>query len=142
MDKCPDCLNIISSTDGTCRYCGYKLPYNQITRRTYPTSQSVSTSSELPKLKEEDVDYSVFKLADKYKQFNGIWRYDKKGNRKSEVICPRCGSWECGFYQQEQTKTQYKANLNPFKPFTYVNKKESTKILERYICNSCGKVFD
>lgn len=73
---------------------------------------------------------------------NSIWRYDRNGNRTTEVFCPRCKSYYCGFYQQSQTKSQYSANLNPLKPFTYANRTDTTTILERYICNDCGKVFD
>lgn len=134
--KCPECFNSVVQGQDMCFKCGAKLP-KDLAETNKP-------------------NYSIFSSVDKYKNsnnskprnnnlnpnFSGIYRYDRKGNKKSEVICPRCKSWDCGFYQQEQAKAQYKANLNPFKPFTYVNKKEVTEVLERYICNKCGKIFD
>lgn len=130
--QCPECFNTIVSGQNMCFKCGAKLPKNLI--------EANCTS---------EPDYSVFNSVNKYKtnenlkyNFNGIYRYDKNGNKKTEVICPRCKSWDCGFYQQEQTKTKYVANINPLKPLTFAEKKEKTKILERYICNKCGKIFD
>lgn len=59
--------------------------------------------------------------------FKGVYR--PVGNTLQEVYCPRCGSWECSHTQipinvPGRVKTRYTANLNPFRPFTLVNKKE------------------
>ena len=83
--------------------------------------------------------------------FNGVYRYTLFG--ELEVYCPRCGSDNCSHYQEqkiipEKTKTIYTANLNPLHPFTLVNKKEKVKRKEKivteskFICNSCGKIFN
>ena len=84
------------------------------------------------------------------KEFDGIYRYTNFG--KKEVYCPRCGSEDCSYYQEQKivpgkTKTSYSANLNPLKPFTFINKKE--KIIKKeqiitenkFLCNKCGKIF-
>lgn len=88
----------------------------------------------------------------KNENFKGIYRCDWSG-RKTEIYCPSCHSDNCSWYVTEKTipgktKTTYKANLNPLKPFTLYNKKE--KVItedrqvtqKRIICNSCGRIFD
>lgn len=83
-------------------------------------------------------------------KFNGIYKYTIFG--KMEVYCPRCGSENCSHYQEQKiipgkTKTKYTANINPLKPFTLFNKKEKVikkdKVIteQKFICNSCGKIF-
>lgn len=87
---------------------------------------------------------------EKKSTFNGIYKYTNFG--KIEVYCPRCGSENCSHYQEQKiipgkTKTKYTANLNPLKPFTLFNKKEKVirkdKVVteQKFICNSCGKIF-
>ena len=82
--------------------------------------------------------------------FKGIYR--TVGNTLQEVYCPRCGSWECSHTQipinvPGRVKTRYTANLNPFRPFTLVNKKEKvvqqggTYYQHRFVCNKCGLIF-
>ena len=73
--------------------------------------------------------------------------------KKKEVYCPRCGSEDCSYFTEkkviapEKTKATYSANLNPLKPFTFVNKKEKVVSKEVNIdvkkiqCNKCGKIF-
>ena len=84
-------------------------------------------------------------------EFDGIYRYVL--GSKQEVYCPRCNSSNCSHYKEQRvipgkTKTKYTANLNPLKPFTLVNKKEKVIKPERvvtedkFICNSCGKIFN
>ena len=75
-------------------------------------------------------------------------------NGKSVVIkCPKCGSCNCEpFFKEnvipEKTKTSYKANLNPLKPFTLMDKKEKvvrkqrTYTTKEYMCKNCGYSFD
>ncbi len=83
-------------------------------------------------------------------KFDGVYRYTL--GSKQEVYCPRCNSSNCSHYKEQKvipgkTKTKYTANLNPLKPFTLVNKKEKVIKQERvitenkFICNSCGKIF-
>lgn len=87
-----------------------------------------------------------------HKHFQGVYRYTMFGNKK-EVYCPRCNSENCSHYQEQRiipgkTKTTYSANLNPLKPFTIVNKKEKvireaqTQSISKFICNSCGFIFN
>ena len=82
--------------------------------------------------------------------FKGVYR--PVGNTLQEVYCPRCGSWECSHTQipinvPGRFKTRYTANLNPFRPFTLVNKKEKvvqqggTYYQHRFVCNKCGLIF-
>lgn len=84
------------------------------------------------------------------KEFNGVYKIGLTG--KKEVYCPRCKSDNCQHYQDKtiipaKTKTKYTANLNPLHPFTLVNKKEKvvkkekTITEDKFICNSCGKIF-
>nr|DAG64025.1 MAG TPA: zinc-ribbon containing domain protein [Caudoviricetes sp.] len=86
-------------------------------------------------------------------EFKGIYRYDAWSGRKTRIYCPSCHSDNCSWYVTEKTipgktKTTYKANLNPLKPFTLYNKKEkvirkeSQVTKKRIICNSCGRIFD
>lgn len=93
-------------------------------------------------------DYSPTKQQTK---FNGVYRSLLFGGLQ-EVYCPRCKSSDCSHFQEQQvvpakTKTSYKANLNPLKPFTLVNKKEKTKrkeqtyYVDKFVCNKCGKIF-
>ena len=83
-------------------------------------------------------------------EFHGIYRY--VGKEKIEVFCPRCHSQNCSYYTTqnvipEKVKTKYTANLNPFKPFTLVNKKDKVirkeKVVtdRKIICNDCGHIF-
>ena len=85
------------------------------------------------------------------REFNGVYKHSILfGN--IEVRCPRCGSEDCSHYQEQQyipgkTKSSYSINLNPLKPFTFANKKEKVvkkdKLVtnEKYLCNTCGKIF-
>ena len=127
--QCPKCGEWIKDSEGKCKYCGYEFEKPSPT----PTEQ-ISYEYEEPK-----------------KQFNGVYRYSLFG-KKSEVYCPRCGSEDCSIQREEKvipgkTKTSYTANLNPFKPFTFANKKEKVVRKERtisnnvFVCNKCGKTF-
>lgn len=83
--------------------------------------------------------------------FHGIYRYIL--GEKREIYCPVCRSQNCHYFTSEkfipgERKTSYKANLNPFKPFTFAKKKErvikeSKTVLEKKImCDDCGNIFD
>lgn len=85
------------------------------------------------------------------KAFSGVYRATLFGGMQ-EVYCPTCGSENCSHYKEQKiipgkTKTTYSANLNPFKPFTLVNKKEKVVRKDqvytenKFICNRCGKIF-
>lgn len=85
------------------------------------------------------------------RNFNGIYRVSFSG-KKTKIYCPRCRSSNCSWYAEQKvvpgkTKTRYTANLNPFHPFTLVNKKEKVVRKERYetvkkiMCNDCGHIF-
>ena len=63
--------------------------------------------------------------------------------------CPKCGAYSVRTSRETvkidgKTKTSYSANLNPLKPFTFVNKKERVIRPDRYVeqeikkCESCG----
>lgn len=117
--RCPECDKEISSKASSCPNCGYPVSQNQAT-----------TANE----------------------FNGVYRYSFWGS-KTQVHCPRCGSENCSHYQDQKiipakTKTKYSANLNPLRPFTLLNKKEKVVRKEqiitenKFLCNSCGKIFN
>ena len=124
---CPYCGEPCSQEDDYCDECGMRLtPY------PYEKNEEKEDSEETP--------------------FSGIYRYNLFGE-KEEVYCPRCGSDNCSHYQEQKvipgkTKTRYTANLNPFRPFTLVNKKEKVVRKEqivtesKFMCNSCGKIFN
>ncbi|MCU6748010.1 zinc ribbon domain-containing protein [Faecalicatena acetigenes] len=99
-----------------------------------------------------DFNADFVELEVEKKPFCGIYRYGMFG-KKTEIYCPRCGSANCSYYQEQKfipgkTKTRYTANLNPLKPLTLVNKKEKIvkkdKIVEelKIMCNDCGKIFE
>ncbi|MBQ8188484.1 MAG: zinc ribbon domain-containing protein [Lachnospiraceae bacterium] len=99
----------------------------------------------------EENQTAVQKIKLQQKRFNGIYRYTMFGEKK-EVYCPRCKSENCSHYKEQKiipgkVKAKYTANLNPLKPFTLVNKEEKMVkkdqvITEnKFICNSCGKIF-
>lgn len=133
---CPACYKQNEIGSDYCAFCGFRLtPYVQI--------QQDQLDNELVK-KEKVVEQPK-------KEFHGIYRYGLFSG-KQEVYCPRCGSENCSYYTEQQyipgkTKTRYTANLNPFHPFTLVNKKEkvikkeSVQNVKRIMCNDCGYTF-
>ena len=113
-----------------CAKCGHKYTLTDYVKSCIPSSEKKQIANN---------------------NFNGVYRYSLFG-KKTEVYCPRCKSSDCSIYQEEttipgKTKTSYTVNLNPFKPFTLVNKKEKVIKKERtvtdsmFICNKCGKTF-
>jgi len=74
-------------------------------------------------------------------------------SRKTKRCCPKCGSENCHAFvdtvqiSSGKTKTRYTANLNPLKPFTLLNKKETvvrnpySVNVSKFQCDNCGKVF-
>lgn len=71
------------------------------------------------------------------------------------AYCPRCLSihvdsvgGEVMGARDQKTKTRYTVNLNPFRPFTLVNKKEKVvrkanpgRFVTTWHCNDCGFVY-
>ena len=117
--NCPCCGNKVSNHADSCPKCGH------------PINKSNNENSK--------------------HTFNGVYRYKLFGD-KEEVYCPRCNSEDCSHYTEThitpaKTKTKYTANLNPFKPFTLVNKKEKIVKKEKvrkedmFVCNKCGNKF-
>lgn len=109
-----------------------------------------SYCGELNDTKEIKRDYMYNPQHHQKKEFHGIYRY--VGKNKKEVYCPRCHSENCQYYTTERfvpgkTKTVYKANINPLKPFTLVNKKDKVITKDKtvtekgIICNDCGYTF-
>lgn len=121
---CPKCGFHNKSNGFKCKKCGYHYKMNE---------------------------YKVIYPKDENCEFHGVYR-STLFNGLQEVYCPRCGSENCSHYQEQvfmpgKTKTKYTANLNPFKPFTLVNKKEKvirkdrTITESKFVCNKCGKIF-
>ena len=117
--NCPCCQKQISSQAASCPHCGQPITDNTLV-------------SQPP-------------------QFNGVYRATLFSGMQ-EVYCPRCKSSNCSHYTETRvipgkTKTTYKANLNPLKPFTLVDKKEKiikkerTQEIDMFICNKCGHKF-
>lgn len=73
--------------------------------------------------------------------------------KKYKRYCPKCGSGNCHAFVDNmqisggKVTATYSANLNPFKPFTFVNKKEKVTQIPVYMnvtkfqCDDCGKIF-
>lgn len=85
-------------------------------------------------------------------------KYDKGQDSNyvaPQKTCPYCYSTNWQYAGQAtvgardaKVKTQYKANLNPLKPFTLVGKKEKVVrkakagiTYDEFICSNCGKRF-
>lgn len=83
----------------------------------------------------------------------GVGQYSN--NIPPQKKCPYCYSTDWQYAGQStigatdaKVKTQYKANLNPLKPFTLVDKKEKVVkkanpgiTYDEFICLNCGKRF-
>lgn len=126
---CPYCGEPCNQDDDYCDECGMRL------------------TDYAKKVTREEIEDNV----EEQKEFSGIYKYTLFGG-KQEVYCPRCGSENCSHYKEQKVipgkiKTSYSANLNPLKPFTLVNKKEKVVRKEqvvtedKFICDSCGKIF-
>lgn len=140
---CPYCSELTPSDSDYCGACGMRLtPY--LGKVKNAPSDNKQSPIKLGRVKDCHV-------GSKTKSFNGVYRYTLLGE-KQEVYCPRCGSSNCSHYQEQKvipgkTKTRYTVNLNPLRPFTLLNKKEKVVKKEKlqtenkFICNSCGKIF-
>lgn len=147
-DICPKCGNEISPVFRVCRKCGYNENDSNAVVRTDEKASVIPEKYEPPKY--DELQPSSKEDIEPEREFHGIYKYTLFGVK--EVYCPRCGSENCSYYQQQRiipgkTKTRYTANLNPLHPFTLVNKKEKVKRKEEIvtekmiICNKCGLIF-
>lgn len=129
---CPYCDSKLITDSGKCSNCGKMLGKPWLSHYV-------------------DRDTGV-KIIPDQEDANAIYRYSALGNKKSIVKCPRCGSTNCSIIHEqkevpENVKTSYNVNLNPFKPFTLINKKEKvvsrgySYTITKYTCNKCGKIF-
>lgn len=168
--KCPECGREISDKALSCPGCGFPVETVRKERieknvtivnpldlaRKYPENKAdaineymiATGADEQEAIEVMDIAYGSRECA----EFQGVYRYTLFGE-KQEVYCPRCGSANCSYYQEQKiipgkTKTRYTANLNPLHPFTFANKREKVIREEqmvtesRFLCNSCGKIFD
>ncbi|MFQ9515349.1 MAG: hypothetical protein ACLRZ9_05935 [Eubacterium sp.] len=128
---CPKCKNKNANGIFVCNYCGYKYKLNDV--RTYSSSYQKNIKTE-------------FQPHQPNTEHNNI---DSKPSRKP---CPKCGGSNYHAFVSEtyipaKTKTRYTVNLNPFQPFTLVNKKEKTKRpsetiqKSKFLCDDCGCIF-
>ena len=166
--SCPECGKQISDKAEVCLECGFPIrSYLEENAKKIEKVQEEPAENKCPYCGCIVVDsycylcnVSVSKSVDivlglnggaPNENFTGIYKYTALGD-KQEVYCPRCKSEDCSHYKEQKiipgkTKTSYTANLNPFKPFTLVNKKEKVvkkeKVIteNKFICNSCGKIF-
>lgn len=136
FNVCPKCGARNNKDKVFCEKCAYRII----------APNNFENSTKLNESKKEDVEEV------KKEVFHGIYKYTLFGGRK-EVYCPRCGSENCEYFQQEKiipgkTKTRYTANLNPLHPFTLVNKKQKVVREDQIVtksriqCNKCGYIFD
>lgn len=164
IEKCPYCNSESIDSDGYCNECGMKITtklYQRTEENILETNNRSNEFTICPKCgsQNEIGKFTCNKCGYKYRldeyqvvdnDYQGIYRYSF--GAKSKVYCPRCGSENCSHYKEQKiipgkTKTRYTANLNPLKPFTLVNKKEKVVKKEqvvtenKFICNSCGKIF-
>ncbi len=165
--KCPECGREISDKAEVCIGCGFPL-------KEYLSSERTKNDKICAYCGSKDLDgdgycndcglkqpvppkEKHFKAEDRGKEkeleepeFEGIYRKTSRGFQ--EVYCPRCGSENCSYYQEQRfipakTKTRYTANLNPLRPFTLMNKKEKVIRKEELTtetkikCNDCGYTF-
>ena len=162
--KCPECGKEISDKAEMCINCGFPLKQHENNEmsagkskfyKSYEQENENDRGWERPKEPEITGVGKLF-LRNSVERsqntgFNGIYKYTLFREKK-EVYCPRCGSENCSHYTEQKfvpgkTKTRYTANLNPFKPFTLVNKKEKilrkdqTYEINKIICNDCGYTF-
>jgi len=90
-------------------------------------------------------DYQVIVPKREKEPFDGIYKY--VFGEKIPVYCPRCGSSNCSYFQEQNIelgKARYSYNLNPFRIFTFANKKQKIKnyTVSKICCNDCGKIFN
>ncbi len=163
--NCPECGKEISDKAEICIGCGFpikKYLENEETKNNericpYCGSKNLDKNGycddcgmKQPIYQESHSNKNIDDKKEGHK-FSGIYRNTLLGGLQ-EVYCPRCGSENCSHYQEQKiipgkTKTKYTVNLNPFKPFTLVNKKEKVikkdevVTVSKFVCNRCGKIF-
>lgn len=80
--------------------------------------------------------------------------YERTGINPYKKLCPKCKSGNCTAFLEtreiapEKRIVEHSANLNPLKPFTFVNSNEKvvrrsiSKTYTKFVCNDCGKIFE
>lgn len=136
-----------------CEKCGYtidrlvgKCPNCKDGGRMMPITllENIQTNNETREARKELESFKI-------DNFNGIYTYDLHKN-KILIYCPRCESSNCEWQKKQivkagKTKTQIKRNVNPLKPLTKYNVKETTIIPETnrtekiIVCKDCGMTF-
>mgnify|MGYP002511969756 CR=1 FL=1 len=103
------------------------------------------------KVKEEKEERKRLKKDEQFKRMEEI--KSQRQERLRSKTCPKCGGKNFHAFVETvevvsgKTKTRYTTNLNPFRPFTLVNKKEKvvrnpiTKQVSKFVCDDCGKIF-
>lgn len=156
--KCPECGKEISDKSEICIGCGF--PLRDYVRKVEKINEPYTICSACGKKNPIGIfkcqscghKYTMkeYDVIEPEENWEGIYRYSF--GRKTRVYCPRCGSEKCSNYQEQKiipgkVKTKYTANLNPFKPFTLINKNEKVLRKEeivtesKFVCNNCGKIF-
>jgi DNA-directed RNA polymerase subunit RPC12/RpoP len=162
--KCPECGKEISNKAEIYINCSFPLKQHKNNEmsakkskfyKSYKQENKNDKGWERPK-EPEITDIKKLFLRNSVERsqntrFNGIYKYTLFREKK-EIYCPRCESENCSHYTKQKfvpgkTKTRYTANLNPFKPFTLVNKKkkilrkDQTYEINKIIYNNCGYTF-
>ncbi len=157
FNVCPQCGIHNNKENIFCNECGYRIKTQFDFINVRKDARLDALNNAIIKSKNDNGNYDRIDLVEKAplikaekEEFCGIYKYTFWGS-KQEVHCPRCGSEDCSHFQQQKiipakTKTRYTANLNPFKPFTLVNKKEkivkkgSVVMEDKIVCNKCGYI--
>ena len=166
--KCPECGREVSDKAKICIGCGFPIDEvgkemqkgNVSEKEPYTICPSCGKTNEIGIFLCMHCDYHykykdykvIFPEDEEPVEFNGVYRYTWSG-KEERVYCPRCGSSNCMHYKERdfvagRKKERYNVNLNPFRPFTILNKKEKNITRDKYVthnkfmCNKCGKVFD
>lgn len=162
--KCPECGKMISDKADICIGCGFPIKSEsdkskievivEELRSKYTDKEKNKMIKELRErlglsLKEaNDIIEKSFKGEKIEDNFEGIYKFSFWSGQV-KVKCTRCGSYNCDFFKDKTSdvvKSSYSFNLNPLKPFTPLNRKDKVvkkgKIVDKYICKDCGKVFE
>lgn len=168
VQTCIYCNSISIDSQGYCNECGMKQDNNTRNQKDEKEADNDPIYTICPSCNKRNKkdDYKCIHCGHVYKvgeyvlhidedklgnSFNGVYRYNK--GKLQEVYCPRCMSSNCTHYKERKiipakSKTRYTANLNPLRPFTLVNKKEKMVGKEisytenKFLCNTCGYIFD
>lgn len=157
---CEYCGSVDIDDEGYCNNCGMKLLKERVgaverqNEKVLVEAKGLYTICPECDFRNEPGKFTCIKCGHKYtmSEYNVVYARDETdfAGRK----CPACNSMLVRAFVEEKvivpkkTKVQTSLNLNPFKPFTLfdhkekVVRKEITKSSSRFICDSCGKIFD